>query len=402
VHVSSVIPLESFDNTAENGYAGFEDRSDEYACQATARRAEMTTTNDPTRVTLAQIASLAQVSTSTVSKVLNGRRDVAQYTRARVQDLLTESGYSPLGGPQSSSEVVELVFHELDPIWAMEVIRGVAHVAQASGLSVVLTESGNRQSPAPDWINGVLGRRPRGVVLIFADLSADQRAALGTRGIPFAVIDPTGDPAQGVPSVGSANWVGGLAATRHLIELGHRRIAVISGPLTMMCSRARVDGYQSALNEAGIPFDPQLWRQGDFQSESGYIQGGSLLRMDEPPTAIFAGKDLQAMGVYRVAHELGFAIPKDVSLIGYDDIRVAQWLGPSLTTVRQPLTEMAEEATRMVLRLAAGDTLQTERLELATELVVRASTAPPRAGGRGRKQTARSKHPGTNAVDPSR
>lgn len=345
----------------------------------------MTTTSDPTRVTLAQIASLAQVSTSTVSKVLNGRRDVAQYTRTRVQDLLVESGYCPRGGPQSSSDVVELVFHELETVWAMEIIRGVEHVAQANGLSVVLTESGSRQSPAPDWINGVLGRRPRGVVLIFADLSADQRAALSTRGIPFAIVDPTGDPAHGVPSVGSANWVGGLAATRHLIELGHRRIAVISGPLAMMCSRARVDGYRSALNEAGIPFDPHLWRQGDFHSESGYTQGGALLRMGEPPTAIFAGSDLQAMGVYRVAYELGFAIPKDVSLVGYDDIQVAQWLGPSLTTIRQPLTEMAEQATRMVLRLAAGETLQTERLDLATNLVIRASTAPPRAGGNGRK-----------------
>ena len=322
---------------------------------------------------------------STVSKVLNGRRDVAQNTRTRVQELLVESGYSPRGGQQSSSDVVELVFHELDTVWAMEVIRGVERVARDNGLSVVLTESGSRQSPAPNWINGVLGRRPRGVVLVFSDLSVENRAALSARGIPFAIVDPAGDPAPGVPSVGSANWVGGLAATRHLIELGHRRIAVISGPLTMMCSRARVDGYRSALNEAVIPFDPQLWREGDFHSESGYAEGGSLLRMGNPPTAIFAGSDLQAMGVYRVAYELGFAIPKDVSLVGYDDIQVAQWLGPSLTTIRQPLTEMAEQATRMVLRLAAGETLQTERLDLATNLVIRASTAPPRAGGSGRK-----------------
>jgi len=340
----------------------------------------MTTSQDPTRVTLAQIASLAEVSISTVSKVLNGRHEVAQATRTKVEDLLVEFGYSLRGGQQPSSDLVEVVFHELDSVWAMELIRGVEAVARENSLSVTLTESGTRLSPSPGWINGVLGRRPRGVVLVFADLSDDHRAALGARAIPVAIVDPAGDPAPGVPSVGSTNWAGGLAATRHLIELGHRRIGVISGPPSMMCARARTDGYRSALDAAGIPFDPELEREGDFHPEAGYADGGSLLRMDDPPTAIFAGSDLQAMGVYRAANELGLAIPRDVSVVGYDDIQVAQWLGPSLTTIRQPLTEMAEQATRMVLRLATGGTLQAERLDLATSLVIRASTAAPRPG----------------------
>jgi LacI family transcriptional regulator len=197
------------------------------------------------------------------------------------------------------------------------------------------------------------------------------------RGIPFVVIDTDGEPPPDVPTVGSDNWNGGLAATRHLLELGHRRIAAISGPTDMLCSRARVDGYRSALAEAGVELDSSLVRTGNFYVDAGYVEGLRLLSRPDRPTGIFAGSDMQALGVLRAARELGLRVPDDVSVVGYDDLPIAQWTGPGLTTVRQPLAQMGSIATRMVLDLAAGNAPIMRRVNLATELVVRESTAPP-------------------------
>jgi LacI family xylobiose transport system transcriptional regulator len=324
--------------------------------------------------TLSRVAHDASVSMSTVSKVLNGRAGVSDATRARVEELLHSHGYNRRSSPGNLAPLVELVFDVLDSAWAIEIIRGVERVARANGLSVVLTESGNRHTPGPEWIDGVMQRRPVGVILVFSDLSPDHKRQLRTRNIPFVVVDPAGDPAPDVPSIGSANWSGGLAATRHLIELGHRRIAMITGPDDMMCSRARVSGYRSALEAAGIPVVEELIVPGDFRRETGIERGTELLSMIDPPTAIFAGSDLQALGVYEAARELGVDIPGDVSVVGYDDLQISRWVGPPLTTIRQPLTEMAEEATRLVLRLRTAKPDENLRLDLATSLVVRSST----------------------------
>ncbi|WP_435109658.1 LacI family DNA-binding transcriptional regulator [Nocardiopsis synnemataformans] len=337
-----------------------------------------TTLSEP--VTISKIAEAAGVSVPTVSKVLNGRADVASETRARVEELIRRHGYRRRRGPGGGrSSMVDLVFHELDSAWAVEVIRGVESVARSEGLSVVLTESGGAQTPRDDWVDAVLARQSTAVILVFSDLAPEQRTRLTARGIPFVVVDPAGDPGPDMPSVGSANWNGGLVATRHLIELGHRRIGVIGGPRHVLCSKARIDGYASALDSAGLTTDPALVRYGDFHVESGRDRGRELLQLDDPPTAVFAGNDLQAMGLYEAARELGVRIPEDLSVVGYDDLPVARWMGPPLTTVRQPLTEMAEEATRMALTLARGGTPANLRLDLATDLVVRRSSAPPSA-----------------------
>jgi LacI family xylobiose transport system transcriptional regulator len=332
---------------------------------------------DAPRVTLAQIADEAGVSLATISKVLNGRADVAASTRARVEEQLTRHGYTRRSGKQHG-QFVELVFHELESSWSMEVIEGVEEVAHAAGLSLVLTVSGSRHAPSADWIQGVLRRRPVGVVMVFSDISAPNREKLHSRGIPFAIVDPAGDPAPDVPSVGSANWSGGLMATRHLIDLGHRRIAAITGPEDMMCSLARVDGYRSAMNTAGLPIDPDWIRFGDFHPGGGEARARELLALAEPPTAIFAGSDLQALGAIAAAREVGLSVPADLSVVGYDDIALSRWMSPQLTTVHQPLRRMGEEATRLVLRMAAGRQPETLRMDLATHLVVRDSTAPLR------------------------
>lgn len=331
--------------------------------------------SDTPRVTLAEIAAEAGVSLATMSKVLNGRTDVAPATRDRLEEHLKRHGYRRRNSSQRN-EVVELVFHELEPSWSMEVIEGVEEVAHSAGLSVVLTVSGDRHAPSADWIDGVLRRRPVGVILVFSDIESRYREKLRSRGIPFVIVDPAGDPSPDVPSVGSANWSGGLMATRHLIELGHRRIAAITGPEDMMCSLARVDGYRSAMNAAGLAIDPELIRFGDFHPGGGERHARDLLALPDPPTAFFAGSDLQALGVIAAGSAAGLRVPDDLSVVGYDDIALARWMSPQLTTVHQPLRRMGEEATRLALRLADGATADTLRMDLATHLVVRGSTAP--------------------------
>jgi len=333
------------------------------------------------RVKLHELAAEAGVSLSTVSKVLNGRTDVAAATRDRVESLLDQHGYQRRMGLPNRNTLIELVFPELETAWAMEIIRGVENIARQNGLSVVLTESGTRHSPAPDWITGVLRRRPVGVVLVFSDLAEDSKAQLRSRAIPFVVVDPAGDPAPDVPSVGSANWSGGLAATRHLIELGHERIAAITGPEDMMCSLARLDGYRSAMNSAGLPIDEELLAFGNFQVDGGRDRARVLLAMDNRPTAIFAGSDLQALGVLDAARSLGLQVPRDLSVVGYDDLQLAEWSSPALTTVHQPLTQMAEEAARLVIRMSEEELESIPRMDLATRLVVRESTAAVRQPG---------------------
>ncbi|MFF3839089.1 LacI family DNA-binding transcriptional regulator [Streptomyces sp. NPDC001930] len=330
------------------------------------------------RITLAEVAQQAGVSLSTVSKVLNGRQDVSSATRVKVEQLLETHSYRRTTRVAREAPLIELVFHELDSVWSMELIRGVENLAKAHRASIVLTESGTRHAPAPDWIEGVLQRRPIGVVLVFSSLPDAVKRQLDARSIPFVIVDPAGDPEPDVPSVGSANWSGGVAATRHLIDLGHRRIGIITGPEDMLCSLARLDGYRSALNMAGLAHDPSLVRFGDFHVEGGYARAMELLQAADRPTAVFAGSDLQALGVMEAARVLGLRVPEDLSVVGYDDVMIARWSSPPLTTIHQPLREMGEEAVQMLLRLRAGEPSVT-RMELATSLVVRKSTAPPPA-----------------------
>ncbi len=328
------------------------------------------------RVTLSAVAAEAGVSLSTISKVLNGRSDVSAETRARVERLIEQHGYTRRGPGTQRSTLVELVFHELESAWALEIIRGAENAARERGMSLVLTESGSRHEPGAAWIDGVLQRRPAGVVLVFSDLPRSHKEQLRSRGIPFAIIDPAGDPSPDVPSVGSANWAGGLAATRHLIERGHRRIAAITGPQDMMCSRARLDGYRSAMQAAGLEIDPALIEFSNFHVDGGRDAALRMLTSENPPTAIFAGSDIQALGVYDTARTLGLRIPADLSVVGYDDLPLAEWTSPRLTTIHQPLRDMAEIAMRLVLDPEEDG--PPARLDLATDLIVRDSTGAPR------------------------
>jgi DNA-binding LacI/PurR family transcriptional regulator len=326
------------------------------------------------RVTMADIAREAGVSVATVSKVLNGRTDVAAPTRRRVQELLSSRRYRPRRSrPARRAAMIELLFDALDDPWAVEIIRGVEGEARSQRMGVIISLTSER------WIDGLVERGADGAIPVLSDLAGPERAQLRELGVPVVIVDPAGHsgPEDGY-SVGATNWAGGLAATEHLVGLGHRRVAVISGPAHLLCSRARVDGYRNAMEAAGLAVDTALVRSGTFHHDAGFAHAMDLLSRPDRPTAIFAGNDAQAMGVYEAARQRGLRVPADLSVVGFDDLPQSRWLAPPLTTVWQPLDEMARAATRMLVGLLGGSEPRPSRVELATSLIVRESTAPPR------------------------
>ncbi|WP_113704247.1 LacI family DNA-binding transcriptional regulator [Nonomuraea lactucae] len=325
---------------------------------------------------MADIAAQAGVSISTVSKVLHGRSDVSAKTRGKVQRLLGQHGYTLPGRHEQPGGLVEFVINELDNPWAVELIRGAEDALQAEGFGMVVSAVHRRSNLARRWLDNLTSRGSLGAILAISELSAEQERELGQLGIPFVEVQPSADQGPDVPSVGSTSWNGGFTATRHLIELGHRRIAMITGPAHRLTSRARLDGYRAALDQAGLEVDPTLIRHGDYSHEPSYQHALELLDRPDRPTAVFAGNDLQALGTYRAARRLGLRVPEDLSVVGFDDLPFAQWVAPTLTTVRQPLANMAAVAARMLVQLINGQEPETLRVELATSLVVRASTAP--------------------------
>jgi LacI family transcriptional regulator len=335
------------------------------------------------RATMAEVAAAAGVSVPTVSKVVNGRPDVSPATRRRVEEVLRHRNYSP---PRSRTRervgLMDLVFVDLGSPWAMEILAGVEEVAHRADMGVVVSAVHGRKRTRPDrrWLEQLAARRSDGVLLILSELSPAQQAQLDELGIPVVIVDPAGAPGPGVPSVGATNWAGGVAATEHLIGLGHTRIAVIGGPTDVLCSRARVDGYRAAMNAAGLKIPSGYVRTGDFLSPTGYRETLVLLGQAKPPTAIFVCADQMALGAYEALYERGLRVPDDVSIVGFDDLKEARWGIPPLTTVRQPLAEMAGMGARMLLSLINGEELDTHRVELSTSLVLRSSTAAP-AGG---------------------
>ena len=331
--------------------------------------------------TIARIAELAGVSAATVSKVFNGRSDVAADTRAAVEEIMLAHGYRPRTR-FVTAPLLELLLHELAGPYAMEVIRGAQRAADSYRMAVVVSEVGSGHALDGKWVENALLHRSRCVVAVLCAPTEEQRARLAGRAIPVVQVDPLTEPGPGVPTVRAANYEGGLAATRHLLELGHRRIAAITGPDGALSGRARLDGYRAALHAAGVPPDPALLREGDYQVEEGRRHTHDLLRLPDPPTAVFAGNDAQALGVYQAAYDRGLRVPDDLSVVGFDDLPLAAWVTPGLTTVRQPLAEMAAEAALMAIRIADHERPAHHRLVLPTPLVHRASTSRPPVPGR--------------------
>jgi DNA-binding LacI/PurR family transcriptional regulator len=329
---------------------------------------------DDRRSTLVDIAAGAGVSVSTVSKVLNGRTDVAAGTRARIAGLLRQHGYQVAS--RLGFGVVDLLIADLHSPWAEELLRGTMEAANEAGISVIATTVHSPQEFA-GWLDRATARGTDGALCVLHLPGSGELRRLAAARIPLVVIDPSTEPGDAIRSVGTTNWLGGMTATRHLIELGHRRIGIIGGPERLWSSRARLAGYRAALQAAGLPAAAELVRRDDFCTDGGRRQGGHLLDLPEPPTAIVAGNDSQAFGVLQALAERGLRAPADLSVIGFDDVPVASWASPALTTIRQPLAAMAATAFRMLRGGAAGRADEPQHIELATALVVRDSTAPP-------------------------
>lgn len=344
----------------------------------------MPTVERPTKPTLAAVAREAGVSTPTVSKVVNGREDVAAGTRARVLAALEQTGYQSPVQRKSAHDgpaMVEVVFDSLNSAYAVEVLNGVLEHAAAADVEVLLNVTGQQPASAlsPEQrAQRMLDEGRSGMIVVTSAFGAAQLDAFHRRRIPVVVIDPLNPPPGDVVSVGASNWAGGKAATAHLLELGHRRIAYLGGPETAECNQARLHGYMAALTASGVPVEERYIIPGIFRSEHGVRGMKALLMLDGRPTAIFAASDSIAMGVLAEARRQGIRIPEDMSLVGFDGTHQAEESVPPLTSVSQPLQEMGRAALRFVLRQARGDVLDSRRVELATRLVIRESTAPPR------------------------
>lgn len=336
----------------------------------------------PPRSTIRDIAARAGVSAATVSRVLNGRPDVSPRTREAIVQLIREHGYSTnrtargLAGGRTGliGLSVPFVHHAYFGL----IVAGAAEALVARDARLVLCLTEHQHDREVTLLDRLMHGTTDGALILLPSETSAELLDLRTYAYPFVVIDPMLPLDEGLPVVAATHWHGARVATEHLIELGHRRIAVITGFPTWVASIDRMSGYRVAMASVDLPIEEQLVREADWEIEGGYRQAQGLLRLPERPTAIFAFNDNMAVGVMRAAHEAGLDVPRDLSVVGFDDAGVSSILVPSLTTVRQPLQEMGRVAVGLLHRLIEGQTLEAARLELATRLVVRHSTAPPR------------------------
>ena len=343
----------------------------------------METNESHQRATLEQVASVAGVSKATASKVLNDRPGVAPATRRKVQEALRSLDYEPSTGPRAPRPtVVNVVFDTLINLYSTEVLNGILAAASDLGLEVVVdvldvhATSATTTPLSLPWIRETAHKGRLGVVIVTTELNSAQLDVFRAVRLPVVAVDPLNPTDQRIVSIASTNFTGGVQATTHLLELGHRRIGFAGGPTESYASMERFHGFRSALESKGASVDPSLVIHGSFTYESGVKMGTTLLDRDDPPTAIFAGCDASAMGVYEAARRLGRAIPRDVSVVGFDDTAAALWSAPPLTTVRQPITELGRVAIRTLIEQAHGEPAMSHHLQLATRLMARESTGP--------------------------
>ncbi|HLH99348.1 MAG TPA: LacI family DNA-binding transcriptional regulator [Acidimicrobiales bacterium] len=342
------------------------------------------TDDTPPRSTLAEIARATGLSVPTVSKVLNGRPGVSPASRRLVEETLHRRGYvrrrrrlDP--GPR----LIDLVQSGLDGSWPASVTSAVEAEAHEAGLHVVASvarEASRGARPRRDWVDTVVERGTAGVIAGLVDLSDSHYARLRRAGVPVVLLHPLRDPPAGVASVGANTWAGAYDATEHLIGLGHRRIGLVTGPKRQLSEQARIAGFGSAMAAAGLAVPDDCVRHGTYDRASGRRLVASLLELDRRrrPTALLVCSDHMAIGGYEALAAAGLSVPDDVSVVGFDDLPEARWVAPALTTVRQPLKDMGRAAVQLLVRLMAGEEVTSRRVEFATSLVVRDSTARAR------------------------
>ncbi|HLI35865.1 MAG TPA: LacI family DNA-binding transcriptional regulator [Streptosporangiaceae bacterium] len=353
----------------------------------------------PRRARIADVAADAGVGVGTVSRVLNGSPHVRAATRQRVLDAIERTSYRPsqlaAGLSRGTPRSVAILVPFLTRPSVVARLAGVIEVLGVEGYDTIVF---NVETPAQrDHHARLLTERHRaaGVIVISLPLLREQRAALIAAGMPVVLVDVA---APGFPRTVVDDVRGGELATRHLLDLGHRRIAFVGDPrggrpardeFGFRSTADRIRGYRRALTAAGIPVDPTLIRSGPHSAAAAAELTRDLLRLPDPPTAIFANCDTQALGVLFAADAAGIPVPGGLSVIGFDDIETAVHLG--LSTVRQPLRESGARGAARLCRLLRGETVTPLREELPLEVIARSSTGrppPPRRGPSAGRQGA--------------
>ncbi|QMU67421.1 LacI family DNA-binding transcriptional regulator [Streptacidiphilus sp. P02-A3a] len=337
-------------------------------------------------VTVRAIAAEAGVSIATVSRVLNGRVQVAPETQELVRQAVERLG-APAPARRGSRDGAVYVRcpYVLSDYFGV-IVTSIADTLDLHGRRMILGAGVSAQ--AAHVLPG-LNQDPTiaGAVLILPPEPGAELQALRATGFPFVVVDPRTTLPPDIASVSAANFTGARSVTAHLTALGHRRIGVIGGPTEWLASEARAVGHTSALAETGALPDPRLRRSVEPSTEHGYRAACELLDLPDRPTALVGFNDKVAVGILRAAHERGLRVPEDLSVTGFDDSSLSHSTIPALTTVRQPLEEMGRLAVSLLTRLLEGHTVDTLHIELATQLLPRASTGavpgPPEGGPAG-------------------
>jgi LacI family transcriptional regulator len=261
-------------------------------------------------------------------------------------------------------------------VYFSAILSGIAEGAYQHELRLVLSPTQHEHSREASLLERLHGLAD-GSLLVLPEASSDELKRALSEGPPLVVVDPLLPLDAGIPCITVANRSGAEQAMRHLLALGHRRIAAITGPPGWVATEERRGGYRAALEAADIPLEPALEVEADFQIGPGADAARSLLDLPEPPSAIFGFNDAIAVGAMRAARERGLRLPEDLSIVGFDDVPFATIVAPALTTVRQPLPELGRTAVNLLVRLLDGRLTKTLHIELPTRLVVRQSTAPP-------------------------
>jgi LacI family transcriptional regulator, galactose operon repressor len=324
-------------------------------------------------VTIRDVAAQAGVSVATVSKVINGRYGVAADTIARVNTVINELGYQASLVAQSlrnhRTNVIGILVADLEPFSA-ELLKGAADAIRGSGFEMVVYSAGGLADDHVGWERRYLSRLSG--TLIDGAVLVTPTVVDVNYGAPIVAIDPhTGQ--SGLPTIDSDNLRGGQLATAHLLGLGHRRIAMLTGRPDLESSRLREQGYRQAMTAAGVPVREDLVLVGGYDAQASAECTRTLLTSADPPTAIFAANDVSAIAAIQAAVGLGLRVPSDLSVVGFDNIPESALCAPPLTTVNQPIRQMGERSIQLLLRLMRGDHVEATHITLQTDLVVRQS-----------------------------
>jgi LacI family transcriptional regulator len=340
-------------------------------------------TNSSSRVTIRQIADLAGVSIATVSRVLNNHRDVSPATREAVLEVVRRHGFSSNRNARALAAgrtgLVGVTLPLVADAYFSPILSGAAEALYNQDMRAILCPTLHQHDREVGLIERLMHGTTDGAIVLLPEESSEELEALQAQGYPFVVADPRVPLHEGIPCVSAAHAAGAQQATEHLLALGHRRIAAITGPSGWVATEDRRNGYYSALAAAGVLPDPELEVESNWKIDGGYAGAAALLELPEPPTAIFAFNDNLAIGAMQAARERGLHLPEDLSIVGFDDTEEARIVTPALTTVRQPLAELGRMAVSLLVRLIDKQRVEALRVELETRLVVRESTAAPRA-----------------------